>query len=283
MSAPTEEVTRWAKARMDDIRSDGTISRIDVIHAIEGEPSEVLAHVKVSDGDEYLDIAQDLWDACDEDVSTRSVGRMQRYVFLAYASDDDNPVSRKALIMQGKLRSDMVGGDTEGPTPQGLHGQMMRHTEQLQTRLIQLTDVTTGRMARDLETERNRSQRLEEQQLKMMEMMHELENRAHERKLEQQRETAKEKRHEQLMGMVMTVAPLAAARILGGGAAGAAVGQLPAAGARDAGTHEFLKSLTPDEIQKVLGCFPMEKQMALMALYEEHRNMEEASGKDEDE
>lgn len=278
MTTPTNDVTDWVKDRMNDLRGDGlgAFTSIEAHHALdEDNGSETLKRVGIRDGDDPLDVAQELWDAIEDDANSRVEGRMQRYVLLAFRDGQKDPEERKSLRMSGRATMNFLGGDTEAPTGSGHLAQLMRHNEQLTTRLMQLNDMTTGRLARDLEAERQRNLVLEKERSSMFEMYQELQDKAHERKMEIEKEEAKQRRYQEVMGLVMSVAPLAMSRMLSAPVGG---NQLPAAGARDESTHQFLKSLSEEEAQKLLAVvqtFPMEKQMALMALYQEHARVEE--------
>ena len=167
-TTPSEEVTRWIKARLNEpvSGSSGIITKIELHHAVEGEGSEMMCVVRVSDDADHDDVAQEIWNTAEEDASTRMSGRMQRYVMIArWAGEGEEPL-RKPFLMNGKATLDLMSGDTEGSTPAGTMGQMMRHTEKLHTSIMQLTEMTAGRLARDLEQERKIRMRLEDERAK---------------------------------------------------------------------------------------------------------------------
>lgn len=275
MGQPSEEVTNWVKGRLNDVTEEGPISRIELWHAIEGEAGELLQNVKVQSDADPFDVAQEIWDAAETDSGTRMSGRMQRYVMIAYRPDSDMPDARRPFLMSGKATTDMLGGDTEPSTQTGHLGQLMRHDEKMHTLVMQLTEMTSGRLARDLEHERARRIKLEDRQMEAFETMQELLDRRHEREMERQQEAKKQHRHDELMALLLSMAPLVLAKALGP-AGGMVAGNLPAAGARDEAIHQFLRGLTSEEAMKVFEVLPPSKQMALMEIYKAHKEEEES-------
>lgn len=281
MSAPDESVTSKVQAWLNDIGGGGIVNRIDLMHVIEGSPPEMLGVIRVSDDAEPFDVSQEVWDLAVTDAETREVGRMQRYVMLAFRSDEDDPTGQHPFVMNGKLRSDLLGGTTEGSTPQGHMAQLMRHSEKLHTSLMLLTETTSGRLARDLADERKMRMTLEAERHKIFETVQELSDRKHERDMENAREAAKQKRHDELFQLLAGMAPLIASKFLQ-----APVGlQLPAAGARDEAVHQLLKNLSEEEAMKVFGALKPQNQLILAELYQAHKEKEEesqSSSKDEE-
>lgn len=277
-TTPSEEVTRWIKARLNEpLTGSGMINKIELHHAVEGEGSELMCVVRVGEGADPDDITQEIWNTAEEDASTRMSGRMQRYVMIARWSDDGEEPIRKPFLMNGKATMDMMSGDTEGPSPAGTMAQMMRHSEKLHTSLMQLTEMTAGRLARDLEAERKIRMRLEDERSKSIEAIQDLADRKHERDMDIKRESTKQDRHDQVMALLMGMAPLIASKFLGAGAAGAAgiAGSLPAAGARDASLHQMMKNLDEEEIMKIMQALKPSNQMVMMELFKAHKEQEE--------
>jgi hypothetical protein len=274
-TTPTEQVTSWIRSRLNDLTDEGSITRIDLHHAVEGEGSEMMCAVRVSDDADPFDVAQEIWDAADADTQTRMSGRMQRYVMLAYRGDAEQPDARMPFLLNGQAQTNLMGGDTEGASATGHMGQLMRHTERLHTSIMQLTEMTAGRLARDLEAERKIRLKLEDERSKSIEAIQDLADRKHERDLENKREAAKAVRHDQILALLMSMAPLMASKFLQ-----APTGpQLPAAGARDETVHQLLKNLTEDEAMKVMSALKPQNQLVLMELYKAHKEMEEDKDK----
>jgi hypothetical protein len=239
---------------------------------------EILGTSTIRDDAEPYDVAQELWDTAETDAATRVTGRMQRYVMVAFRADDDEPESRHPFTMNGKARMDLLGGDTEGPTPSGHLAQLMRHDERMHQTVMQITETTHGRLMRDLESERARRIVLEDRQMEGFQMMQDLQDRKHERDAENRKAEQAAQRHDQMMAMLMSMAPLVISKMMGP-AATAAVGSaaaLPAAGARDESIHQFLKSLTEQDAMGIIGSLGKspEKQMALMEIYKAHQEEE---------
>jgi hypothetical protein len=278
MGQPAKEVEEWTERLLNDTTEEGSIVRIDLHHAIDGGSSELLGRVQVRDDQQTYEVSQELWDMASADSESRMVGQMQRYVMLAFRAKGEEPDARLAFLIGGKAHSDLMGGATEGPTPPGHLGQLMRHNERLHGMMMQLSETTSGRMARDLEAERLRRMKLEEIHMKQFEMLQELSDRKHERDMEIRQEEKKNERHEQIMGMLMTMAPLIASKVLGPAGTAAAGPSLPAAGARDESIHQFLKTLDEQQVGTFLAALRPDQQIPLMEIYQAH--MEEEKRRD---
>lgn len=271
MSTPDETVTAKVKAWLNDITGDGIIHRITLHHAVEGGGPEILGVVRVSDSDDPFDVVQEIWDMAVNDAESRMTGSMQRYVMVAYRSDVEEPEGQHPFLMNGRANPDLMGGSTEGPNPTGHMGQLMRHTEKLHGSVMHLTEMTAGRLARDLEAERKIRMRLEDERMKTMETVQELADRKHERDLENKREEARQRRHDEMLAVATSMLPLMVGKFLQspGGP------QLPAAGARDEAVHNLLKGLSEAEAMGVMGALKPHNQMTLMELYKAHKEKEE--------
>lgn len=272
---PSEEVIRWVTAQLNDVvDEDGIVNLIELYHSVEDGPAELMHSAKVSDNSDPMDIAQDLWEAAITDADTRMSGRMQRYVMLSFRADnpDHTHSARHPFMMNGRATSDIFGGNTEGANPVGHMGQLMRHTEKLHTSIMQLTEMTAGRLARDLQDERKKNMVLELERTSQFEAMRDLEDRKHEREIETAREEARAKRNDQMLALLLSMAPLVMSKMLGAPVGGP---QLPAAGARDEAVHQLMKGLSPEEIEKVFGALQPNNQLVLMELYQAHKEVEE--------
>jgi hypothetical protein len=266
-----DDVSEWIKARLNDITDEGTISQFQVLHAVDGE-SELLGIVRANDSVEVDEIAQEIWDTALADAETRMSGRKQRYSIAAYRGKSRTFESVKSFLIDGQGQLSSLG-DSESSTPSGHLGQMMRHSEKLHSMVMQLTEVTAGRLARDLENERNHRLTLENKQQQYWEKFIELEDRSHEREMERRLQEQQAQRHEQLMGSLMGFLPLVLAKFLGGSPGG----ELPAAGARDQSLHELLKNLSEKEITAIFSSLDPPNQLILMELYQSHKKMAESS------
>lgn len=279
---PPEDLTTWFRGRLntDVVEEEGIINRLELYHAVEGEGGEILGSVRVSDNSDHHDISQEIWDMAEQDSTTRVSGMIQRYVVIAYRAGGDDPDCRRAFTLTGKAMSNLLGGETEGPTSAGHLGQLMRHNEKTTAMLNQQTEIMSGRLIRELETERKRRMTLEDREMDRVEAIQDLSDRKHERDMEIARELKRQERHDEMMGMVLAMAPLVMSKFLGGAPTSP---QLPAAGARDESTHQFLKSLTQEEAMNIIGVLPPAKQMVLMEMYKTHQEAEAAKIKAQEE
>lgn len=272
MSLVNSDILKFVLKHKNDLTSLGLPHRFELFHASEDGASRLnVFRMEVYETSESEDLAQEIWDCAEADAKTRTVGMNQRYALLMFRQEEDREhEAQLAFNIRGMSNSEYsFAGNSDKASPQGLQAQQMRHNEHLISMMTQQTEVTHGRLVRECDRMRARCEHLENKFSEMLNIREALEDKSHERKLEMQREMVKASRQEQVSNLFMTMAPLLAAKFLGGG--GAIAGNLPAQASRDTAIGSLLGSLSADEMGKILGALTPENQQSLMQIYASYK------------
>src|SRR3972149_10661150 len=115
MSVPEPNLIKWIAAQLSDITGDGTFSRLELWHAIEGEGGERLRVVDELGDSDADTLAEGIWGICEHDAATRTYDVPQRYVVMAFRQNDaeSEPSDRYPFLIQGRSPSPIMGGNTE--------------------------------------------------------------------------------------------------------------------------------------------------------------------------
>lgn len=272
MSVPSDRLIKWITKCLSGLVKDddagivvserGTISRFELSHTSEGEANSPLAKVNVEPGVHPEDIAQELHDNAEYDASTRMSSRPQRYIARAFIADEPYPDSMHAFVVVSRSALELRGDDpdTEPPNAKGLTSQLMRHTEQMQEMTLKFVEVCTGRLIRDLETEREARVKLENDFARIREVEQSLLDRHQERELEGAKAIQQAKRADELMQMGMTMLPALIS--------GMTKQSVPIKNqAEIESLKQFFKSLDQSEIEGVLNSLQPEHQKVLLNVY----------------
>lgn len=286
MSMPPNDLIKWCKQILMEVQEDGGTERVELWHHVEGEGGDRLHIFKNLSEHQPEDLAEAIWEAADGDRKTRSAGMIQRYAAQAFAGADDSdgiPEYMHAFIMTGGAAANMFGDDTEPSTPAGQAKQGMRLVEQLHKMLMQQTEMTAGRLARDYREERDARIKAENKLLEGFELYQKLLDKTHERDLERAEQVQNAKRTDQFMGLLMSVAPIVLMRFLpaqGGSASGPAapdgssspattgstIGPLISGSPRSIALGRILLSIPRESAQTLLGSLSQMTQIAVMQL-----------------
>lgn len=287
---------RWVERLAKDLTPEGTISRIELLHVIEeaggGERLTVIVMEDRPSDEDPGCIAQELWEEAYQHSETQPEGSVQRYVARAYRGESQTAEESKSFLINGSAVTSLVGGMTESPSVRGLTAQDMRHNETLHAMVIRLCEASSVSLARQVTSERTENDRLRAR-IRADE----------EKRLEWQREKASDDRFDQMLGLVMQLAPMVVAKLTSGrggppsggaeppteppaasghapeASAGAAaapidgdtrpIGRAAIGGnpARDVAVGHVLSTLTKEQIETILGCLNQNQAVALMEIY----------------
>lgn len=262
MTAPDPKLTPWLLKHLRELNGQGSVTRVELYQALEGAPVQRLLLTNVSEGVDAHELTQEIWDTACQDASTRSGGSTQRYVVATFQDEDPAPLAQMPFIMPGGTPGVLT---TAAPNDdKAERGMLIKHTENMHRLVIEQNTYHTNLLRNELEAERRLRTGYEENAMKTFEMMQTLMDRQHERLMESKREESKEARHQQLLGLLMSAAPLLLAQVMGGaGLKGAGI-------ARDEGIREFLKGLSEKEINGIIGSLNPANAMVLMELYKSY-------------
>lgn len=218
MSMPPQDLVKWCQKVKIEITEEGGISRVELWHSVEGEGGDRLATLKNLGEHTEEDLAEALWSAAEVDAKTRTINTVQRYSCMAFMEEaaDDLPEQTFPFTMRGGMPNDLLGDDSEPATAAGRMKMDMRHNEALHRLLVQQSELTVGRLARDYREERNARIAAENKQLEIITLYQQLLDKKHERELEIAQQQQSAKREDQLYGMLMALAPIVLMKVVGG-------------------------------------------------------------------
>jgi hypothetical protein len=273
MGVPSTGLVKWLTRMLSDITEEGTISRLELAHVIEGEHAERLElwRNKSDEARDPQELAQEIQDRAEDDVQSRITGQPQRYVVYAFRGDADIHESQHGFLV--RPRSVRHGDDSEPPNERGIVGQSMRHNEGMHRLLLNGCEALVGRLAADLDRERTARVKAEELNWSMHDRYQQLLDKEHERRLAEAKELMKARRMDELLGVATALLPIVITKVVGGAAAqapaqlSAVVPELVPVDPKDAAIRHFFASLSEEEISGVLGSLSSTNQVALAELH----------------
>lgn len=298
-TTPNAQLLEWIRKLAVDLTPDGSITRLELYHAIEGNAGERLSTVEMADRDEEEDpddLAQELWDEACQDASTQPQGTHQRYIVRAFRADSTEAEEQKAFTLTGKAVSALVGGSTEPPTARGELSMNMRHADNLHAMVIRMTEATAGTAVTQLQKEREENNRLRAASYEYAKLREEMLDRSQERDIRRQEFQTGQARTAQLLGVVTNMLPVLIAKFVtppalatGTAQAASPLGVAPtdamaaaaapaapaAAVARDAAVGQLLSTVTPEQMQVLIGTFDETQTLAFVELYGSHKQASE--------
>lgn len=288
MTVISEDVSKWIAREMSDITEEGTISRIELHHTIEGEGGERLKVFRNLSDLTADSLSDDVWAIAEKDAQTRAHDMPQRYVLMSFRGEEEGePEAMHAFIIKGSVLSTVFGSSTDPPTAAGRQAQDMRHSESMHRLMVTFAEGTAGRLARDLERENRMRIAAEETNRKMMETYQTLLDRQQERDLERAEATQRAKQMDSLMGTVLSLGTLMAAKYLGAPAAPGSLppGQTPPstpgssspAPSRSAALGVLLSKLTQEEGMGIFGALKSQNKLVVQELYTSFKEFPPAS------
>ena len=251
MSIAHPDTVKWITIQIADITARGNISRFELYHTdADQQPAERLQISSVEEGIDPQDLGQSLWEMAENDAASRALGTPQRYVIWSFRGESQEYDSQFAFSIRGKslMKGNLDMGESSDPANERGHtGQMMRHNESLHRMMMLMTDATAGRLASELQQERKRREEVENKMMDVMQLHQNLLDKKADRELAEARETAKARRHDELMGFFMAMAPLMASKFLG---IGGEMGGTPTA-MRDKAVGQIIERLSEKEASGV--------------------------------
>lgn len=271
-----QDLAKWLKRQALDIHvaeeEPQPLSRLDLVHTIEGEGFEKLETMRVTDDTDMTRMSQEIYSAADHDASTRTSGQVQRYVVLAFRGEEDKShYASHSFVIRVSQSKLFIGGDSEPPTEKGAVAHYMRHDENMHRLMMQTQESLLGRVASELTRETEKRNKAEDRVEQMKEREQDLLDRSFDRELLRAKNLQQAKFFAELGGLVTAVAPLVLGRLLAGKEG------VMAPNARDLSIQKFLKNLSEDEIKGILGSLKAPNQISLMEIYQSYAESEKAA------
>ncbi len=273
--SPADTLIKWLTRLLSDITEGGAIGRFELIHKVESEHAERLDIWRNESASPRSpeELAQEIQDAAQRDVQSRLTGLPQRYVVYAFRGQSEDHESQHAFLVRPGVHLARHADDSEPPTEKGVIAQSMRHGEAVHRLFISGGDVLIGRLATELERERDARSKAEQLNWSMCEKYQSLLDREHERRVAEAKELMKARRVDELMGVATALIPILATKFLGGLPQGQApqpqLGPDSAAAIdpKDVAVRHFFSCLSETEITSILGCISSSSQIALAQIH----------------
>lgn len=304
-TSPNQRLLEWVRKFRADLTPEGTITRLELYHSIEGSMGERLATFEMADRDDDEDpddLTQEIWDECEADAATRPTGNTERYVIQAFRGDTREPDEQCAFTTRGKLVTALTGNSSEPPTEAGFRMGEARRTNDLHALVVRMCEATAGSAAVQLERERQENNRLRDIAFKAEQMRQEMLDRTLEREIARRDSEQSSEQMKMLFGTLIQMAPVILTRLLSPPApVGAAMplapspavptAQTPAAGpsaeravapaapapsapevdARDREIYSLLESVNPSQLQALFAMFDDAQKARFMRVYQLYR------------
>lgn len=296
-TTPDQRLLEFIRKFRADLTPEGTISRLEVYHSIEGGMGERLGTLEMADRDDDEDpddLAQEVWDMAEEDAATRPTGSVERYVVQLFRGDTREPEEQKAFTVRGRLTTALIGNGSEPPTPAGERWAQMRQTNDLHALVVRMCEATAGSAAIQLERERTENNRLREVAFEYEKLRQQLLDNSLDRELKRKEAEASNTQMQMLFGTMLQLAPIVLQRLLAPAPPpGAALPLSPAPAAtasppapapapaapqtpdhvvvRDALIAKLLESVSMEQMQTMLGSFDNSQKQQFLAVYTSYR------------
>jgi len=228
-ATPTKSLIKWITARLADINEasadqPGGITKMELYHQVEdgsgmgtAKPCQAF---HIQNGANPLELAQQVWEAAETEAEVSAMGTRQLFELYAYRGGSNEPEARFPFNLYGRASLDTAESGsllTEPPTDRGHQGQMMRQNESMHLMMVRSQEAMQGRMIQEIGRLTELCRHLEDRQMAVLSLHEDLLDRKQQREFEAAREVSKEKRNQDWMDMVKTLAPLIAAKWLGSG------------------------------------------------------------------
>lgn len=294
-TTPDQRLLEFIRKFRVDLTPEGTITRLELYHSIEGSVGERLSTFEMADrndDEDPDDLAQEIWDEAEEDASSRPTGSVERYVIQAFRGDTREPDEQKAFTIRGRLVNALTGNSSEPPTEAGMRYADNRRTNDLHALVVRMCEASAGSMAVQLERERQENNRLRDIAFEAEKLRQSMLDRETERDIQRQEAQAQQQQNQMLLAALLQFAPVIIGKLLSPAAPpGAALPLAPAAPEPAADPAAPSSSVTPSEailkrdrtiaslletvslpqMQQMLGAFNDEQKKQFLAAYTSFR------------
>lgn len=265
---------------MADITEEGLPHRFELFHTVDGG-AERLSILKLKEGADASDVAQQLFDDAMHDMSTRD-NHAQRYtVGLFRTEEQQTPEQQFPFRIQPRIGMNWTGGDTEQPTEKGERAQLMRMQNEGHQIIMKMAESFGGRMAHEVERVSKLNRELEEKLAKRNEDFEDLQDRRLDRELARAEILQRTKFYGDMMQSLLPLVPHIASGVLGKFMGGGGKKLAGENGGKNGHESEAAKAMVPKNAEAAsrevvlkelfLNMDDQEKQGLLEALHPMHR------------
>jgi hypothetical protein len=263
LPASSIDLAKWLAAR----RSDGCT--LVVLRHRSFDADQQVREWPLAEDSDMNDLAQQI-ESCAADDGRHFRGPTLYGVF-AYREPGTPYVARTMLRVEGQGAREAFFSETEAPDARGITSQLMRHNEVAARMALTQTSDIIDYYRRALDARDERIEQLEARHFKTLELYEELQSLKHERELDVIREQRADQRTQFLKEKLDMLAPVLMNKLLGKGGAGGA--QAPPVLGEEL-MRQFLKSLTPSQIEALMGMLRPEQAAVIGEVYEAYAKRE---------
>jgi len=199
---------------MADITEEGLPNRFELYHTVDGG-AERLEIIRMKEGMDAADVAQQLYDSARHDMETRE-SRAQRYTVALFRSEEQqSPEVQFPFRVQPRPGANWNGGDTEQPTERGEKAQIMRVQNETHSIMMRMAETFGGRMAAEVERVSRMNRELEDKLRKRDEDFEDLQDRRLDREIARAEILQRQKFYGDVMSSLLPLVPHIAGGLLG--------------------------------------------------------------------
>ena len=209
-TTPNARLLEWVRKFRADLTPEGTITRVELYHSIEGEMASG-CHVREGgrDDERTRDDFQEIWN---EGRRKRQRPREVYSAMLSGLREKPKPDEQKAFTNQGSHHGDH--GTGASATARGEIMAEMRRTNDLHALVVRMCEATAGSAAVQLQREREENNRLREQTFEYEKLRQAMLDRQLERDIARDDAKAAAAQTQMLWGTLVQLAPVIMTRLL---------------------------------------------------------------------
>lgn len=264
---PEESIQKFISRQIGLVFESASVCRFDLLHASpeSAERLQMLPFVPQETRPEEL--ATEIYELAQADARSRVSSTPERYGVTAHVEGQEEPVAQMSFVIAPTTgRFGNLFENSEEPNQKGQTGQLMRHTERMHQMMLQMTDVTLGRLMQENLQLRGELDKYRSRENETRELYDAALDAKEERELRQASAVMRAKRIDQMGGLLVSIAPALLASLFKSKG-------LPAAAdtAATSAIKQFMGELSETEIKGVLSALSPTHQMALIEVYRSMR------------
>lgn len=263
---PEESIQKFIARQIGIVFEDASVSRFELLHA-SPESAERLQMLPFVPQETRTDeLATELYELAQADAKARCSATPERYGITAHVEGQAEPVAQMSFVIAPTARFGSLFENSEEPNQKGQTSQLMRHTERMHQMMLQMTDVTLGRlMAENLQL-RGELDKYRARENETRELYDAALDAKEERELRQASALMKAKRIDQMGGLLVSMAPALLASLFKSKGLPLAADSVGASAIK-----QFMGELSEAEMKGILSALSPTHQMALIEVYRSMR------------
>lgn len=273
MALDRKKLEKFIRRQLTTTVEENPVCRIVLRHAMGGSKAATVLDVEASPTDSYIELSSRFEEAANDDAE--GLGNIQSYVIASYfTAVPDKIRERMSFRLMVQSEDDDAIDQTEAPTERGIVQQLMRHNEANARVMTMGMAEVVRQQNRMIERLASQNDSLMDKHFNVLDLYEKLMTVESSREIEKMKVTSKIAREDQMVEKIMLLAPAVVNR-LGGKK------MLPeAATPAEMMVMNFVKSLRPEQMSKVMETLDPEQQLQVVELIQTQQARDEADKKD---